>query len=83
MIGSAREIKGLYNFDDGAIREKQIQVAKKVPSMSDEIRPWHWRLGHPKFPYLKRLFLLLFKNINMSQFNFGVCELAKHQCSVF
>ena len=48
-IGSAREIKGLYNFDDGAIQEKQVQVAKKVPSVSDEIRPWHWRLGHHNF----------------------------------
>ena len=34
-IGSAREIKGLYYFDDGAIREEQVQVAKKVPSVSD------------------------------------------------
>ena len=48
-IGSAREIKGLFNFDDGAIQEKQVQVAKKVPSVSDEIRPWHWRLGHHNF----------------------------------
>ena len=82
-IGSAREIKGLYNFDDGAIREEQVQVSKKVPSMLDEIRLWHWRLGHPNFPYLKRLFPSLFKNINMSQFNCEVCELAKHQRSVF
>ena len=35
------------------------------------------------FPYLKRLFPSLFKNINMSQFNCEVCELAKHQHSVF
>ena len=37
-IGSAREIKGSYYFDDGAIRDEQVQVAKKVLSMSDEIR---------------------------------------------
>ena len=66
---SAREIKGLYYFDDGVIREEQVQVAKKVPS--DEIRLWHWGLGHPNFPYLKRLFSLLFKNVNMPQFS---CE---------
>ena len=82
-IGSAREIKGLYYFDDGAIRVEQVQVAKKVPSVLDEIRLWHWRLGHPNFPYLKMLFPSLFKNINMSQFNCEVCELAKHQCYVF
>ena len=70
-IGSAREIKGSYYFDDGAIREEQVQVAKKVPSVSDEIRLWHWHLERPNFPYLKRLFPWLFKNINMSQFN---CE---------
>ena len=82
-IGSAREIKGLYYFDDGAIREEQVQVAKKVPFVLDEIRLWHWRLGQPNFPYLKRLFPSLFKNINMSQFNCEVCELAKHQRFVF
>ena len=82
-IGSAREIKGLYYFDDDAIQEEQVQVAKKVPSMSDKIRLWHWRLGHPNFPYLKRLFPSLFNNINMSQFNCEVFELAKHQQSVF
>ena len=75
-IGNAGEIKGLYYFDDGAIREEQVQVAKKVSSVSDEIRLWHWCLRHPNFPYL--LFLSLFKNINMSQFNYEVCELAKH-----
>ena len=80
-IGNAREIKGLYYFDDGAIREEQVQVAKKVSSVLDEIRLWHWRLGHPNFPYL--LFPSLFKNINMSQFNCEVYELAKHQRSVF
>ena len=82
-IGSAREIKGLYYFDNGAIREEQVQVAKKVHFVSDEIRLWHWRLGHPNYPYLKRLFPSLFKNINLSQFNCEVCELAKHQRSVF
>ena len=28
-IGSAREMKGLYYFDDGAIREEHVQMAKK------------------------------------------------------
>ena len=83
MIDTDREIKGLYYFDDDAIREKQVQVAKKVPSMSNEIRLWHWHLGNPNFLYLKRLFPSLFKNINMSQFNCEVRELAKHQCYVF
>ena len=58
-------------------------MAKKVLSVSDEIRLWHWHFGRPNFPYLKRLFPSLFKNINMSQFNCEVCELAKHQHYVF
>ena len=58
-------------------------MAKKFPYVSDEIRLWHWHLGHPNFPYLNRLFPSLFKNINMSQFNYEVCESAKHQCSIF
>ena len=82
-VGNAKEINGLYYFDDGAIQEEQVQVAKKVSSVSDEIRLWHWRLGHPNFPNLKKSFPSLFKKINMSQFNCEVYELAKHQRSGF
>ena len=42
---------------------------------------WHCRLGHPSFPYLKKLFPSLFKNNDV--FECEVCQLAKHMCSNF
>ena len=57
-------------------------MAKKFSFMLNEIRLWYWHLGHHSFSYSKRLFPSLFKNINMSQFNYEVCELAKHSNSI-
>ena len=42
---------------------------------------WHFRLGHPSFAYLKHLFPSLFKNNDI--FQCEICQLAKHQRSVF
>lgn len=41
----------------------------------------HFRLGHPSFPYLEHLFPSLFMNNDM--FQCEICQLAKHQRSVF
>ena len=39
---------------------------------------WHYRLGHPNFFYLKRLFPSLFMNINPHFFQCDICQLSKH-----
>ena len=42
---------------------------------------WHYRLGHPNFPYLERLFPSLFINKKAKLFQCDVCQLSKHTCS--
>lgn len=68
-IGSAREINGLYYFLDGAALEGQAQVVNKTPSISEQIMLWHFRLGHPTFSYLQKLFPLLFKKKIPTSYN--------------
>ena len=63
---------------------KQVKIAScEFSSLSREqtIKLWHRRLGHPSFPYLKKLFLSLFKNNDV--FGCEVCQLAKHMHSNF
>ena len=42
------------------------------------IMMWHYRLGHPNFPYLEPLFPSLFINKNAKLFQCDVCQLSKH-----
>ena len=43
-IGSAREINGLYYFEDGVTLAAQAQVVNKAPSVSEQIMLWHFCL---------------------------------------
>ena len=43
----------------------------------------HYRMGHPAFSTLKILFPSLFKNLDIRQFHYDVCEFAKHICAIF
>ncbi|RVW83237.1 Retrovirus-related Pol polyprotein from transposon RE1 [Vitis vinifera] len=54
-IGMACECEGLYRFDDREVVQGQAAVAcSNVLSFpfDHEIMLWHYRLGHPSFPYL-------------------------------
>ena len=79
MIGNARIIEGLYYFDELSFGNKKAQGLSSTSSISvhEQIMLWHMRLGHPSFPYLKRLFPTLFKNVDFSSFHCESCHLSK------
>ena len=81
-IGTAREFEGLYYMLHPTIESKQVQPAAyslvSNSSVLDKIMLWHQRLGHPSFPYLKKLYPHLFINKNLDSFNCDICQLAKH-----
>lgn len=77
-IGSAKEVDGLYHFEDDFFVRSQVQVAvgSSPLSRTERIMLLHCRLGHPSFSYLKHLFPSLFKNHDL--FQCEICQLAKH-----
>ncbi|GAU39772.1 hypothetical protein TSUD_220160 [Trifolium subterraneum] len=80
MIGTAREINGLYYLDENPLGNKKASALHSTSpplSVSDEVMLWHRRLGHPSFPYLKYLFPEFSKEINSSQLDCEACHLAK------
>ncbi|KAI0494964.1 hypothetical protein KFK09_025110 [Dendrobium nobile] len=74
---------------------KSLIAAKNYPIMSHfaendsrvnqdkDIIMWHYRLGHPKFMYIEKLFPHLFINKNLSLFKYETCQLAKHTKSSY
>lgn len=86
MIGNAREIDGLYLFEDDTDLGRQRQSSclySSLISKEHEVMLWHYRLGHPSFNYMKHLFPSFFNNKNMSSFTCETCQLAKHHRSPY
>ena len=92
-IGSAEACSGFYLLHNNSSLEKQAQTASCAPVLSQsnknlsltcnsnndsEVMLWHYRLGHPNFVYLEKLFLTLFINKNPKFFHCEICRLAKH-----
>lgn len=84
-IGSAKEQDRLFYFEDHVTLNRQAQKTATSDTFSahSEIMFWHYRLGHPSFPYLQKLFPPLFKNKNFSSFQCKICQLAKNHHSIF
>jgi len=84
-IGTAREINGLYYFDETPLGNTTMFDSKGTsrPLVSNKIMLWHKRLGHPSFSYLKHLFPKFSKEISSSPFHCDVCHLAKDHCVSF
>ena len=56
MIGSTKEIGGLYYLVEDPIKSRQAQVARNnvfSSSAEHQIMVWNCRLGHSSFSYLK------------------------------
>ena len=80
MIGSAKMVHGLYYFVSNPFENKIAQgYGGSVSSISahEKIMLWHLRLGHPNFPYLKRLFPKLFQYLDCYSLHCESCYLSK------
>ena len=92
-IGSAKVCSGVYLLKVGESPRRQTHNAVHVESKSQSnkssvsfensnkdsaIMLWHYRLGHPNFIYLKKLFPSLFVNKNLELFQCEVCQMSKH-----
>ena len=52
-------------------------------SLDSDVMLWHYRLGHPSFMYLAKLFPLMFNNKNIMSFQCEICQFSKHSCTSF
>ncbi|RVX14302.1 Retrovirus-related Pol polyprotein from transposon TNT 1-94 [Vitis vinifera] len=98
MIGSAELCSGLYLLSCGQF-SNQVSQASCVQSQSmsesfnsvsnskvnkdSEIIMLHYRLGHPSFVYLAKLFPRLFINKNPASYHYEICQFAKHTRTVY
>ena len=85
-IGSAKEVDGLYYFEEEPEPLSNLSLVDKIVSQvpsENENRLMHLKLGHPNFSYLKLLFPTLFKNKSDINSKCQVCELSKHHYTHF
>ena len=93
-IGSAKMCSGLYLLKDDTPLRRQAQNAICVSpkgqsalnscvNKDSEIMLWHYRLGHPNFMYLEKLFPSLFINKNSKSFGCEICQFSKHTRSSY
>jgi len=78
-IGQARVKYGLYVCGIQSSSSNLFSLSFiSVNSNKDDIWNLHRYLEHPSFKTLKKMFLSLFKNLNVEQFYCEICELAEH-----
>jgi hypothetical protein len=78
-IGQARVKDGLYVFGIQSSSSNLFSLSFiSVNSNKDDIWNHHRHLRHPSFKTLKKMFLSLFKNLNVEQFYCEIYEFAKH-----
>ena len=89
MIGNAKESKGLYWFRAAGKQDSQAHhISFSTPDLrlnlsldsnkESTIMLLHYRLGHPNFMYLSKMFPALFKNKNPKLFQCEICQFSKH-----
>ena len=93
MIGSAKEYSGLYlltSTDSPSTQALKVGSPSPncsfnvtYPSFNNDAMLWHFRLGHPNFMYLEKLFPLLFKNKSPNSFQCEICQMSKHARNFF
>ena len=90
MIGSAKMCSGLYILQDdisSAIKSQKFSLFSSnnhpVSNKDSDIMLWHYRLGHPNFMYLSKMFPSLFINKSPNTFSCEICQFAKHTRSCY
>ena len=84
MIGGAKESERLYCLEEDTTWNRQAQLTiNSNTTTSSEIMLWHYRLGHPSFPYLQKFFPSLFRNNISSLFQCEISQFAKYHHTVF
>ena len=79
-IGNAEECAGLYLLQVEKSEEKlknNYRIAAAVSNDNNPVMMWHYRLGHPNFTYLEKMYPSLF-NKNKEHFQCEICQLSKH-----
>jgi len=74
-IGNPKECVGLYLIQDEETKAHSCVVEHS--GAENSIMLWHYRLGHPNFMYLRKMFPALFNN-NKQILQCEVCQLSKH-----
>ena len=93
-IDSARMYAGLYllrnNLPLQSRAQKAVFLEPKGQSVfnnyviqDSNVMLWHYRLGHPNFMYLEKLFPSLFINKNPKFFSCEIFQLSKHTRSSY
>ena len=57
---------------------KSQSILDSCVNKDNKVMLWHYRLGHPNFMYLEKLFPFLFINKSPKFFSCEICQLAKH-----
>ncbi|CAN1225967.1 Retrovirus-related Pol polyprotein from transposon TNT 1-94, partial [Linum grandiflorum] len=89
ILGSGEACDGLYilkgaeHTKENLADSKSAHVVASLDSSMDPVVLWHYRLGHPSFMYLERLFPDLFNKRSAKLFECEVCQLAKHTRTVY
>ena len=77
-IGNAKECAGLYLLQvDDSKRKPEKSACVVVSPKEEAVMLWHYRLGHPNFLYLKKMFPSIF-NKSPNFFHCEICEMSKH-----
>ena len=87
-IGSVEMCFGLYllkraNSPKASCSSFTSQSSLSCFNKDSDVMLWHYRLGHPNFMYLEKLFPSLFINKSPKLFNCEICQLAKHSRSTY
>ena len=80
MIGHAREWVGFYFLETSSGSGDILPRSHLSTFSPNKYQIWlhHFRLGHPPFSLLNKMFPSSFTHLDVNNFHCGTCELAKH-----